>query len=80
MDRSLHDNAIRFLYRRQLASVNLALCDTYQMEPSHGHDRDQIQHTPQINLCVHSNQSILIRRLIGLQQVHLMGIYLLDHF
>ena len=50
------------------------------MEPSHDHDRDQIQHILQINLCEHSNQSALIRRLIGLQQVRLMGIYLLDHF
>ena len=80
MDRSLHGNAIRFLYLLQPASVNHALCDTYQMELSHGHDRDQIQHILQINLCVHSNQSVLIRRLIDLQQVRLMGIYLLDHF
>ena len=80
MDRSLHDNAIRFLYLLQPASVNHALCDTYQTEPSHDHDRDQIQHILQINLCVHSNQSVLIRRLIGLQQVRLTGIYLLDHF
>ena len=80
MDHSLHGNAIMFLYLLQQANVNHALCDTYQMEPSHDHDRDQIQHILQINLCVHSNQSVLIRRLIGLQQVRLMGIYLLDHF
>ncbi len=50
------------------------------MELNRDRDRDQIQRILQINLCERSNQNILIRRLIGLQQVRSMGIYLLDHF